>query len=196
MCTTLGNTRRETICETVESPSMDTCFNWSPDASYSALNCPRYHEYLDCSSVIGSSNLNAPSNANTTERLSSVEATNDAAVGDSDAAVGDSDAVGAVAVGAVAVCASEEAIGSGDDFDAFEGKSDIGALSHSGSKGTNESSLFMDGSILHFALSKVIACDSLRYTLARLYRSRDANSSPETKRKATNDRLAGLPRNL
>ena len=157
---------------------MDTCFNWSPDASYSALNCPRYHEYLDCSSVIGSSNLNAPSNANTTDRLSKVDATNDAAVGDSDA-------VGDVAVGAVAVCASEEAIGSGDDLDAFDDKSDIGALSHSGSKGTNESSLFMDGSILHFALSKVIACDSLRYTLARLYRSRDVNSSPETKRKAT-----------
>ena len=163
---------------------MDTCFNWSPDASYSALNCPRYHEYLDCSSVIGSSNLNAPSNANTTERLSNVEATNDAAVGDSDA------------VGDVTVGASEEAIGSGDDFDVIDAESDIGALSHSGSKGTNESSLFMDGSILHFALSKVIACDSLRYTLARLYRSRDANSSPETKRKATNDRLAGLPRNL
>lgn len=93
---------------------------------------------------MGRSSLNAPSNANTTERLSNVEATNDAAVGES------------VAVGDAAVCASEEAVGSDEDIDVFDGESDIGALSLSGSKGTSESSLFMDGSILHFALSKVM----------------------------------------
>jgi hypothetical protein len=51
------------------------------------------------------------------------------------------------------VGASAGAFGSVDDVDAFDKDSAIGALSLAGSMGTSESSLFMDGPILHFALS-------------------------------------------
>jgi hypothetical protein len=96
--------------------------------------------------VIGSSNLNAPSNANTTERLSKVEANNDAAVGDN-AAVDDK-VTELRCTSTVEVAPVELELLS--DSNSTDGESTIGGLSLSGSKGTSVSSLFMDGSNLHF----------------------------------------------